>query len=269
VPAQDARRRAMIGPMLARSQPLVAVEGFSGPFDLLVRLIERRELSLLAISLAEVTDQYLASLTASNLRDPEHLSAFLVVAAKLLLIKSTLLLPARERPPMPAGDAADPSDLTERLGVYRAFRSVADVLGARHDAGLRSYPHVPATYRPSKARSKQPLDPALVVDAYSRAIGRSKQEAVTVPLPLETRLTVAEALALVREALARFQTLQFTDLVGDDTSRQRYVATFLAVLELARLEVVSVQQAQRYGEISLTKRTPTRIVDEEDTVATK
>jgi segregation and condensation protein A len=239
--------------MLPRAQPVVAVEGFTGPFDLLVRLVERREVSLLAISLAEVTDQYLASLTASNLRDPEHLSSFLVVAAKLLLIKSTLLLPSRERTRPANDDAPDPTDLTERLRVYAAFRSVADALGARYDAGLRSYSHAPVPYRRAEDRSKAPLDPSLLAEAYQRALARPKGETAASPLPAETRLSVAEALALVREALGRVQRVQLGDLVGDDSSRQRYVAIFLAILELARLEAAAVQQTERFGAITVTR----------------
>ncbi|HEX5414552.1 MAG TPA: segregation/condensation protein A, partial [Chloroflexota bacterium] len=89
-------------------QPVVEVEGFSGPFDLLLRLVERRELDLLTISLAEVAEQYLDRLAEANLRDPEHLSAFLIVAAKLLLIKSSLVLPASPRP-APDEPATDPT----------------------------------------------------------------------------------------------------------------------------------------------------------------
>jgi segregation and condensation protein A len=244
----------MIRSMLPPAQLVVAVDGFTGPFDLLVRLIERRELNLLAISLAEVTDQYLASLTEANLRDPEHLSSFLVVAAKLLLIKSTLLLPARERPRVSEDETPDPTDLTERLRVYAAFRSVAEALGRRYDAGLRSYPHVPVSYRQSEDRPKAVLDPTLLAEAYRRALSRPKHESATAPLLAETRLSVAEALALVRDALVRFQRVQLGDLIGDDSSRQRYVAVFLAILELARLEVASVQQTERFGAITVTSR---------------
>src|SRR5919109_5153241 len=71
---------------------------FEGPLDLLLRLIEREELDITAISLAQVADQYLAHVRAMETSDPAALSAFLVIAAKLLLIKSRALLP---RPAVP------------------------------------------------------------------------------------------------------------------------------------------------------------------------
>jgi segregation and condensation protein A len=239
--------------MLGPDQPLVEVDGFTGPFDLLVRLIERRELSLLAISLAEVTDQYLASLSASNLRDPEHLSAFLVVAAKLVLIKSTLLLPGRERPQAPEPEPADPTDLTERLKVYGAYRAVANALGARIDVGLRSYPHPPVAYRSNSPREPMPLDVAQLADAYRRARARPR-ESEAIEIPTEARMTVAEAMDLLRHALDQLVTVQFFDVVGKSAAPQRYVATFLAVLELARIGVASVEQTTPFGAITVARR---------------
>jgi segregation and condensation protein A len=239
--------------MLLRDQPTVAVDGFTGPFDLLVRLIERRQLSLLAIALAEVTDQYLASLTAANLRDPEHVTAFLVVAAKLLLIKSTLLLPARERTKSTDETMPDPTDLTERLRLYTAFRKAAEILGRRLDAGLRSYPHPPTRLRPSPRRPPGRLDPALLSEALRRALARPKETAPA-ELSAETRLSVGEAIELVRAALDRLNVVQLDALVGANSSRQQLVATFLAILELARLGAATVDQLERFGPIVVTKR---------------
>jgi segregation and condensation protein A len=233
--------------------PVVEVEGFSGPFDLLLRLIERGQLDVLAISLAAVADQYLDELTRLQLRDPEHLSAFLVVAAKLLLIKSTLLLPTRPRGAEKSEEAEDPTDLTERLREFRRCRAAADALGDRLDAELRSYPHVPPPYRPGPRPPPEPLDPALLRDAYRRAVRRSAAAPVPVPLG-EAPYSVADALAALRDRLSRLDAIRFADLVTPDTQRSRAIATFLAVLEATRLGVVTVAQEERFGEITIRKR---------------
>lgn len=244
--------------MIGQTHPIVAIEGFSGPFDLLLRLIERKELDILAISLAEVTEQYLQLLTEASLRDPEHLSAFLVVAAKLLLIKSTLLLPARSRPSAIADVDADPTDLTERLRRYGQFRHLAEFLGQRHDEGLRTYPRPPSASRPEPRRVMSNLPPNLLAEAYRSVIARQKPEAET-PLPRETRVTLAEALTMVRTALDRFASVRFDLLVGPDVTRQRVVATFLAVLELIRLGLATAAQNDRFGEITLSKSVPEQL----------
>jgi segregation and condensation protein A len=242
------RRRALLG----QAHPVVAIEGFSGPFDLLLRLIERKELDILAISLFEVTEQYLQILTDASLRDPEHLSAFLVVAAKLLLIKSMLLLPGRSRPAATTEVELDPTDLTERLRRYQQFRVVANFLGERHDSGLRGYPRPPAEYRPERARPTVQLPAVLLAEAFRAALARPKAEAQTT-LPADPRLTLADALAAVRVALNQFASIKFEWLIGPEATKQRYVATFLAVLELIRLGVATAAQNDRFGDITLTR----------------
>jgi segregation and condensation protein A len=236
-----------------RSHPTVEVEGFSGPFDLLVRLIERRELNVLTISLAEVTEQYLDHLAALRLRDPEHLSAFLVVAAKLLLIKSSLLLPSPPRQSSNDEALPDPTDLTERLREYQKFRRAGQWLATREDEGLRSYARPPVPYQPTRPTSPEPLDPVLLRDAWLRALNRPRAELEPVAQDTEKRLTVAEALAMLQSALSQFTTLRFGDLVGPDTPRQYYVAIFLAILEAVRQGLVSATQDEPFGEISLTR----------------
>lgn len=240
--------------MIGRLPATVAIDGFSGPFDLLVRLIERRELDLLTISLAVVTEQYLEHLAELRLRDPEHLSAFLVVAAKLLLIKSTLLLPSPPRPSAGDETTIDPTDLTRRLQTYRAYREAAQWLAARDEAGLRSHPRPPVPYRPVAVRRPPPLDPSLLREAFERARRRPKEEPEATPLPTDTRLSVSEAFALLRRALDQRHRLRFGDLVEPGDARDRYVALFLAVLEAVRLGLVAVEQPQHFGEIEIVPR---------------
>lgn len=239
--------------MFGHLHQTVAVEGFSGPFDLLLRLIERRELDVLAISLAEVTEQYLDHLSALRLRDPEHLTAFLVVAAKLLFIKSSLLLPSRARPKDqddPTPD--DPTDLAERLLVYRRFREAAADLGVRHDVGIRSYPHPPIPYQPAERERAEPLDPRLLRAALVQAQDRAHPSEPAV-VEANPRLSVAEALTLVQISLDRLAPIVFSELVHAEPSRQRIVAIFLAVLELVRRGHASVTQDDHFAEIRLTR----------------
>lgn len=236
------------------ARPTIAVEGFSGPFDLLARLIERRELDVLTISLAAVTEQYLEHLATLCLRDPEHLSAFLVVAAKLLVIKSSLLLPTPPRQLSGDDVPVDPTDLTERLREYQQFRQAGQWLAAREDAGCRSYARPPVAYRPAQRRSPDPLDPSLLREALLRVVRRPRAESAPTPLAAESRLSVAEALAMLESAVGRLVTVRFEDLVSAGATRQHYVALFLAVLEAVRQGIVSATQEEQFGEIALTRK---------------
>lgn len=233
-------------------QPTVAVEGFSGPFDLLLRLVERRELNLLTISLAAVAEQYLDQLEQANLRDPEHLSAFLIVAAKLLLIKSTLVLPSSPRP-SPDEPAADPTDLVERLRVYQQYRNGANFLAGRDEAGARSYPRPPMPYQ-LPPRPPAALEPPLLRNAFLAATRRPKPVPAQ-SMPVEQRVSVAEVVASLRALLQAQKSVALSDLVAASASPQRHVAAFLAILEIVRLGLASASQEQRFGEIQLLART--------------
>lgn len=241
---------------MAADQLIVEVDGFNGPFELLARLIERRELDVTAISLATVTEQYLQHLETLQLRDPEHLSSFLVVATKLLLIKSALLLP---RPPAAAVDpeaVVDPTDLSERLRAYQVYRRMGLMLGERAEAGLRSYPRPPVPYLPAAKPSLTKLASTDLRNALLQALRRPKLESERAPLDVEPRVSVAEALAGLRQALTRLAMVRFGDLLSERAKRQHYVATFLAVLEAVRLGLADATQEFRFGEISLTRLSP-------------
>ncbi len=241
--------------MIAANHPTVQVDGFTGPFDLLVRLIERRELDVLTISLAAVTEQYLEHLATLQLRDPEHLSAFLVVAAKLLLIKSSLLLPTPARQASGDESSPDPTDLTERLREYQKFRRASQWLAIREGKGLRSYARPPTPYRPVHPAPRERLDPRLLRDAMIRVVRRRAAESPSIEIEPERRLSVAEALGILEAALREAPIIRFSELVGDGAPRQRYVAIFLAVLEAVRQGLVRATQDGPFGEISLTRAT--------------
>src|SRR3989304_6201578 len=122
--------------MLAVSTPV-----FEGPLDLLLHLIEREDLDITAVSLVQVTDQYLALLRSADQIDLRALADFVAVGAKLLLLKSRALLPRTpeevEADELEAEEIAQ--DLTAQLEEYRAFKSAAPYPRERGDATHRSF----------------------------------------------------------------------------------------------------------------------------------
>src|SRR4030065_2495201 len=120
----------------------VATDVDEGPLDLLLQLIERAELDITKLALAQVTDQYLEHLRKLSVRNlseraAEEVSAFLVIAARLLQIKSEALLP---RPPAREPGEEDPGEaLARQLQVYKKFKEIAAFLEQRQEAGLSTY----------------------------------------------------------------------------------------------------------------------------------
>jgi len=225
---------------------------FEGPLDLLLQLIEREELDITAVSLAQVTDQYLAIVEEMGRRNSlGDLTAFLVVAAKLVLIKSRVLLPGYR--PRSGEEDEVAADLIRQLETYRAYRAIAAELARLEERGWRAYVRVAP---PGEARSGA-ADPSTVLYGVTlEDLLRAAQEALRAhPAPaVETviappLITVAEQIQRIQEQLARAGRICFQDLLLECTGRAEVVITLLAVLELIKQAHIRVQQEGVFGPI--------------------
>jgi Uncharacterized conserved protein len=147
---------------------------FEGPLDLLLQLIEREELDITAVSLAQVTDQYLAIVEEMGRRNSlGDLTAFLVVAAKLVLIKSRVLLPGYR--PRSGEEDEVAADLIRQLETYRAYRAIAAELARLEERGWRAYVRVAP---PGEARSGGADPSAVLYGVTLEDLLRAAQEAL-------------------------------------------------------------------------------------------
>lgn len=223
----------------------VRTPAFSGPLDLLLRLIEERRLDITTIALAAVTDQYLAHLRQMDVPDPEELADFLVVATRLLLLKSRLLLPA----PVVAAPEDDGIDLAEQLRAFQRYKRASEALRARTEAGGRSF----AREVPPPALPPPPLPagagrPADLLRSYLR--WRAGQAPPSQPVA-GSRVRLADKLRQLRDALLRWGRVRFHTLAARSRSALEVVVLFLAVLELERRGLAEVAQPALFGEIEL------------------
>jgi segregation and condensation protein A len=234
---------------------------FEGPLDLLLHLIEREELDITKVSLAQVTDQYLEYISLLEEINAEILADFLVVAAKLLLMKSEMLLP---RPPRAPGEEEEDigDELARQLIEYKKFKEAALELRQREEMGLRAYVRVappPKLERPLDLRDVSLTD---LVEAVQRALD------VRPPLPSVSKvvtpftITVAEKMALIEEKLERHQRVSFNRLLAQAASRLEIIVTFMAVLELIKLKGIEVQQERLFGEIFILSPLITEVSDQ-------
>lgn len=228
---------------------LVQIPVYEGPLDLLLQLIERAELDITAIALAMVTDQYLQYIRQMQEARAEEISAFLVIAAKLIQIKSEALLP---RPPAREAGEEDPAEnLARQLRVYKRFKEIANLLEQRDAQGLRTYLRLAP---PPKVEGRLDLSDLTLMDLLEAAQSsflqeREKQSLGTVIAA--PKVTIRQKIAYISERLSKNQQASFKELVGNGHSRLEVVVTFLALLELVKRYRVLARQEALFGEIHI------------------
>jgi segregation and condensation protein A len=245
----------------------VHLEVFDGPLDLLLKLIERKQLEISKVALAEVAESFLAYLEAHPGLPPGPLASFVWVASKLLWIKSQALLP---RPPLARteDDEEDPGDeLVRRLEAYKRVQEAARWLRARETEGLRSYERPAPTELP-KPPKPPPEELGLGLDGVTlaklvRMVERRMQLTLPVMPPAGTAIeghviTVAEKVAHLRRRLRGLKPGERIPLGAEfveaaTRSRTELAVLFLAVLEMIRRNYGSAEQDELFGEIWLSK----------------
>lgn len=234
----------------------VSLTNFSGPFDLLLSLITKREMDITEIALSAVTDEFLSYLRGLDSDEElERASEFLVVAATLLDLKVAGLLPQGEL--VDAEDVAllEARDLLfARLLQYRAFKQAAEWFATRGEAeGDR---HARSVRLEQKYRVSTPeLVWTLSVDDFAAlaALAMTPREVPTVGLdhlhaPL---ISIREQAAIVVSMLRRGAVMSFRELIDGIDVKGVVVARFLAILELYRNASLSFEQLEPLGELSI------------------
>ncbi len=227
----------------------ITTEVYEGPLDLLLQLIEQAELDITKLSLAKVTDEYLAHLQTLTQRDPTEVSAFLVIAAKLVLIKSSILLPS-----LTTAENETEEDLGDQLArqliEYKKYKDKALWLKDRQEKGLRSYLRVAS---PPIIKEKLDLSGINIYDLVDILMEIYFQNENITPLSdvvAITTLTLKKRISEIVDLFKRQSRHKFSDLLLSGHSRLDLVVTFLAVLELIKNQSLIADQTQLFGDIA-------------------
>lgn len=239
----------------------VRIDSYQGPFDLLLTLVSRQKIDIGAISIAEIADQYLAEVERMKDLDLDIASDFLVVAATLLQIKASSLLPKESVEEI----ELDPefADLTpeqtrdilvERLLTYKQFKNAALALGMRMENEAMMHP-----------RHAGPEEEFLgLMPDYLKEITLHGLAVMCADITArrETFLLEAEHIAAVPISMERHvegiyrsmmtrESCTFDQLVGAEPTPELIVVTFLAVLELYKRGVIAIHQEEAFAELRL------------------
>jgi segregation and condensation protein A len=217
---------------------------FEGPLDLLLHLIRINEVEITDIPIATIALQYLGALELMRELDLDVAGEYLVMAATLAWIKSRMLLP----PDPSQGDeqVGDPrAELVARLLEYQRYKEVATDFDGRQLLGRDVFPAQGAEPEATpEAEREIEVGIFQLVEAFRRALQRAGPKGLPHEVEIET-ITVRERILAVMQLLTTRESCDFEDLLADPArplSRAFVVATFLAILELTRLEAIGLYQ---------------------------
>ena len=230
----------------------VALDVFEGPLDLLLYLIKKEEVDVYDIPIGRITDQYVEYLRLMRVLDLNVAGDFLVMASTLMLIKSRTLLPTEAGSAEEDEEEDDPRwDLVRQLVEYKKFKDAAGFLeqleGRQENVFAREDDHVELGAAPeTDLRDASIFD---LISALNEALGRTQEEDLREIFAEEH--TVPEKISFIVETLRSVRSLCVTDLFSGMRSRQEIVCTFLAMLELIKLNRIAAVQQRRFGDIRL------------------
>jgi segregation and condensation protein A len=235
---------------------------FDGPLDLLLHLIEKRQMEITTISLVEVTDQYLAYLQQwqEAALPLANMAAFISIAARLLFIKSQSLLPRTLQEDLASeveSAAAMAEELQRHLIEYKAAKEIARLLRAREEAGLQTYGRSGLLAGIETQLAWTPptllgLDAQLLAQAFGRLLAlQAKEEQSGSALLPTARVRVSDRIAEIALLLRERPALLLDEVVAGEHSRFVIIVTFLAILEMWKRERIAVTQECLLGPILL------------------
>jgi segregation and condensation protein A len=233
---------------------------YEGPLDLLLDLITKAELEITRLALAKVTDQYLIHLERMPEKSAVEVSGFLIVAAKLIQIKSEALLP---RPPVREEGEEDPAEtLARQLRIYREIKNAANWLQKMEEKGQHSYIRLAP---PPVIDEQLDLKGTSIDDLVEmlKTLYRYEEEAapltsvVTIP-----RRTIKNKIRELINHLRKTDRLSYRYLLHKDADRIDAIVLFLAILEMIKQNYAFAEQESLFSDINIKATENTFLEDE-------
>ena len=226
----------------------VFLESFEGPLDLLLYLIRRQNINVLDIPMAELTKQYLGYVEMMRRTHLELAAEYLLMAAVLIEIKSRLLLP--KPPAAPGEEAADPrAELVRRLLEYERMKEAARAIDG-HPLADRDFATVRVWFDHAAAERLPDVLPDDLKAAWAGLVQRARVNRHH--LVSREQLSVRSEMSRVLKMLEGTNYREFTALFAEHADIAHLVVTFLALLELAREQLVRIAQTEPYAPIHVT-----------------
>lgn len=223
------------------------LEQFSGPLDLLLSLINEQKLDITELAISEVTEQYLNYLETLEEKKPEELADFLVIATRLLLLKSKTLLPQ-----LVEEDEDGPS-LEEQLRLYKAFVEASHKLNKKWLSGQSAKFRIEPPRRPVSFTPPTNFSNDSLLQSMQKLLNRLKPLKELPQRNIDSVVTVKEKFEYIKNLLKKAKQLSFSQALNNAESRTEVIYTFLALLELVKQKSIVLKQSDNFGEIMINK----------------
>ena len=233
---------------------IVSLKQFDGPLDLLLTLISSAKLDIQDIFVSEITEQYLESMKLVDELDMDSASEFLQMAATLLEIKSRAMLP---KPPKPEEEGAlsPEEELIRQLTEYKQFKEISARMHQLEEEARALLTKLPEEYPlPPPSIEITGLTLEKLAKAFKKVLERAEaaeqSESMAQREIRRDSFTVAGCMVRISRRL-KGGSCRFSEFFAEDYSREEVITMFLAILELARLNRLHIEQEDPYDEISL------------------
>ena len=228
------------------------INEFEGPLDLLLHLIKKNEMDIMDIKIEEITKQYVEYIEAQEKLNIEVASEYLVMASELIEIKSKLLLPSNSIEE-DEEEVVDPrEELVQKLLEYEAYKKLSEVLNKKNEDRSLYYTKMPESVSNyvEEVSFDNNGDVDELINAFKLFLDRKKKSK-----PLKTKVTVNEISVSsrcveIRKALKKSKKISFFSLFTFD-DKEYIVATFLAILEMAKNRELTIKQEDLFGDITV------------------
>lgn len=220
---------------------------FEGPMDILVYLIRKNEVDIYDIPIAMITEQYLSYLEMMRAMNIDIAGEFMVMAATLTQIKSKMLLPVHD-----SDDAEDPRmELARPLREYMQLKSLAEELGRRSLLGEDVFVREPDKEALTEQSQEEFVKVGLfeLIDAFQRILD-NLPAVHTIDLS-EEKISIKDRIAEIVDVLERQGSVAFYELFASDFTKNDMITTFLAILEMSKLNLIRITQHLQSGIIRL------------------
>jgi segregation and condensation protein A len=232
----------------------IQLEVFEGPLDLLLYLVKKEEVDIYQVNLTRIATQFIEYIETMRELDLEVAGDFLVMAATLMYIKSRELLPVDQQAQVEEEeDGEDPRwELIRRLVEYKKFKDAAAQLQVKEALQEATFPRLPGKLEFALDGPGPKPDVSLfdLVNAVSTILKRVGERQSTRDV-FQDKWTVSEKIEHLMNLIKDRPRLRFSELFADNTSRVEVVVTFLALLELIRLRMVTALQPEPFSEIEI------------------